>query len=361
MSAETIAPPPVRAPRSPGLDAARALAVIAMVFGHTADATLSDASRALPWIQTYWTFRGLTAPLFLFVAGWAVMTVVDRSGATGFSVLRARLPRVVLLFALGIGLRWPGWGLDRLFAFERDVWKHFLGFDALHCIAASLLAGGLALSLVRNFAGRAVVLGALTVLLPLVTGVVAASAAQRPLPLVLQSALVMDARSPFPVLPWAGYFFAGALVGLLLTKIARQWGKALLLLCLGAAIAAGAWAVGVAQLPGSSAVLFAWRLGQVLMIASLATVLPMAFASRLAPIGKASLVVYVAHLPVVYGWSTFAGLGSRLGRSLELWQVAIIAAVLLAMGMGIASLIGWGKGRLRQLREARTLDPAPGA
>ncbi|MGA9521138.1 MAG: acyltransferase [Myxococcaceae bacterium] len=361
MSADPISLSPVKPPRSPGLDAARALAVLAMVFGHTADATLSEASRALPWIQTYWAFRGLTAPLFLFVSGWAVMTVVDRSGATGLSVLRARLPRVVLLFVFGIGLRWPGWGVDKLLAFDPDVWKHFLGFDALHCIATSLLAGGIVLSLFRNFAGRALALGAMTVLLPLVSGVVAASVAQRGFPLVLQNALVADARSPFPVLPWAGYFFAGALTGLLLTKIARQWVRAVALLCLGAVIAAVAWTVGLANLPTTSAVLFAWRLGQILIIASAAMALPLAFASRLAPIGKASLVVYVAHLPIVYGWSTFAGLGSRLGHSLELWQVAVIAALLLAMGMAIASLIRRGKAWLRQPREARAVEPAPDA
>ncbi len=351
---------PVKAPRSPGLDAARAIAVVAMVIGHTADAMLSDASRAQPWIQTYWAFRGLTAPLFLFVAGWAVITVVDRSGATGFGVLRARLPRVALLFALGIGLRWPGWGLDALFAFDRDVWKHFLGFDALHCIGASLLAGALALSLTRNFAGRAIVLGTLTVLLPLVSGVVAASAAHRALPLVLQNALVADGRSPFPILPWAAYFFAGALTGLLLTRLERQWVRAVSLLVVGAAMAAAAWKLGLAQLPTTSAVLFAWRLGQVLVIASFAMALPLAFASRLAPIGKASLVVYVAHLPVVYGWSTFAGLQARFGRSLEPWQVLLIAAVLLVMGMALATLLRRAKGWLRQVREAREVESAPG-
>jgi acyltransferase len=327
---------PPSAQRAPGLDAARAFAVAAMVFGHTAEATLSPLVRALPAVQTYWGFRGLTAPLFLFVAGWAVITVVERSGLSGWAVVRARLPRVLLLFGFGVFLRFPGWDLGRFFAFDKAVWRHFLGFDALHCVGASLLLGSIVLALTRRFTTRAVALVGLTIVLPLMAGAVASFALSPWMPMPLQNALVAHRTSPFPIFPWAGYFFAGAATGLLLHLIAQRWARAVALVTAGAVITFGAWWVGLADLTQTSPVLFAWRLGQVLVIASLAMVLPLALSSRLTRLGRASLIVYVAHLPVVYGWSTFPGLNSRLGRTLELWQVFLIAAALLVMGLLLA-------------------------
>ena len=90
--------PPARGARNTGLDRARAVAVVAMVMGHTLDAVLSDAARDGVGMVTYWSLRAVTAPLFLFVAGWAFATTVQRTGAHGSSVLRRYLPRVGLLF-----------------------------------------------------------------------------------------------------------------------------------------------------------------------------------------------------------------------------------------------------------------------
>ena len=64
--------PSSRPLRFPALDLARALGVLAMVFGHTCDALLSPAARITPAIATYWKARGLTAPLFMMVSGWVV-------------------------------------------------------------------------------------------------------------------------------------------------------------------------------------------------------------------------------------------------------------------------------------------------
>src|SRR5688572_7118933 len=69
--------------RSAALDAVRAVAVIAMVMGHTLDATLSPEARALPALQVYWMFRGVTAPLFLCVAGWALSGGLARAVGRG--------------------------------------------------------------------------------------------------------------------------------------------------------------------------------------------------------------------------------------------------------------------------------------
>ena len=346
--------------RSPGLDAVRALAVVAMVFGHTADGLLSDSERALPAVQTYWAFRGLTAPLFLFVAGWAVMASVERSRLSGKALFRKRLPRVGLLLFIGYLLRFPGWDLRGLWALHTDVWSQLLGFDALHCIAISLLAGLGVLALTESPRARTLIFGALAVGIPLLSGVLVRAAVSAHLALPLRQPVVADVSSPFPLLPWAAYFFAGAFCAQLLKKVsARQGPQALALLGVGAVLTVVCLRIGQSGLQTSPA-LFGYRLGQVLVLAAGAMALPMIIATRLSLLGRSSLTVYVAHLPMVYGWGIFAGLNARWGRSLTLLQVAGVALVLLVFGLAVAEAIRTFKSWRARPRAGGPALPSPG-
>ena len=79
---------------------------------------------------------------------------------------------------------------------------------------------------------------------------------------------------------------------------------------------------------------------------------PVANAARFSLLGRSSLVVYVAHLPIVYGWSTIPGLASRYGRTFSVGQVLLSATVLLAIGLVIAELIRRVKKRRRPREES---------
>ncbi|MBX5484418.1 MAG: DUF1624 domain-containing protein [Myxococcaceae bacterium] len=330
-----------------GLDAARALATFAMVIGHTADGLLSDAARELPWVKTYWSFRGLTAPLFLFVAGWAVVASVQRDGKTGWALIKARAGRVALLFALGIALRWPGWNVSGVFTFDREVWRHLTGFDALHAVGGSLLLGVLLFSVVRTPRARTAALFAAGAFFPLVSTAVWVWAETMPAPLTLHSALVGDGESPFPLFPWAGYFFCGALTGQVLSFVPKQASRTVALIATGAACVALCAAVGLRDLTQTSPTLFFYRLGQVWIVVGTLSALPMSAAVWLSPLGRSSLVMYVAHLPIVYGWSTIPGLSGRYGRVLSPLQVIAVAAVLLLFGFTLARLLRRAKKWLR--------------
>lgn len=343
---------PTSARRSPGIDALRALAVVAMVVGHTADGLLSAQARALPWIQSYWSFRALTAPLFFFVSGWAVMASVERAALSGWPLLRARLPRVLLLFALAYLLRFPGWDLPGLLTLEPKVIRHVLGFDALHCIGASLFLGALLLSLSSGFRSRVAALALLAIGVPLLSELANRFGMGEGVPLPLRASLATEAASPFPLFPWAGYFFIGALFALAFTRVPDQLGRALALGLAAAALIVFTFGLGPKVLPRLSPMLFAWRLGWVLAIASVMMLLPVGLTRHLAPIGRASLVVYVAHVPVVYGWSGLAGLDVRLGKTLGPLQAVGVAALLLVFGLTLAALVEKG----RRLVRARPLS-----
>src|SRR5690606_10626270 len=133
-----------------------------------------------PLVATYWEFRAVTAPLFLAVSGWAVATVTLRS--TGGSVLSARWRRVVLLPVLGLLLRLPTWNLSGLFGLDRAIWEHFLAFDALHGVAASLLVAALVFDRFPTRRGRLLSMAVLALVFPLVSATVWTLARGLPFP-----------------------------------------------------------------------------------------------------------------------------------------------------------------------------------
>ncbi len=354
---------PPKPPRIPTLDAARALGVVAMVFGHTMDAVLSPEVRALPAMVTYWQARGLTAPLFMLVSGWAVTVAISRSGGRGLAVPRARLGRVLLLLAIGYGLRWPGWAIERFARGELDVWAHFLAFDALHTIALSLLAAALVLALPwtrREKVGAFLALSVLSVALgmrdpaPLVPSAAELSAT---LP-GMAVAQALGGSSPFPLFPWATYFFVGAVIGL----VSRGSGlrRAAGLAAGGGALLAGTFSVGMANLPPADPRLVAFRIGAVLLALAALSLVPAAAAARVAPLGRASLGVYAIHVAVVYGWSTLDGLAWRIGPTRSFASAVLIASMVLGASYALHLAVGGaarsGAAALRRVRERLSGD-----
>ena len=87
--------------------------------------------------------------------------------------------------------------------------------------------------------------------------------------------------------------------------------------------------------------------------------LPLAWSARLAPIGRSSLVIYVAHLPLVYGWSTFPGMVSSVGRVLSPAQVLSVAAILLVGGLGLADVLRRAGVWMREARSEKGPEAAP--
>ena len=359
--------PPSRSPRIASLDAARALGVVAMVVGHTLDAVVAISVRDTPIVVAYWKARGLTAPVFMAAAGWAVTAAVGRGRTGGLAIPVGRLPRVALLLALGYALRWPGWGRALLLAGDPAVWAHLLAFDALHAIAVSLLAAALVLALpwtARERAGAFALLAVLSVALGMggAAPLPVAPAALPPAPFAMALAQAAGGTSPFPLFPWAAYFFAGAVVGLLAGD-ASGW-RAAVMGAIGAAIVGATCWTGVGTMPPGHPILFVFRVGVVLVLFAALSAVPPALAARAAPFGRASLGVYVAHVPVVYGWSTFEGLAQRIGPTLSpLQALGVSAAVLgasLALHHAAAALAAAARASLRALRERRSLAVAAG-
>nr|WP_274621969.1 acyltransferase [Myxococcus fulvus] len=313
--------------RHPGLDGARGLAVLAMVLGHTLDALLSAEARLLPWVQHYWTFRGVTAPLFLLVSGWAVVAALGTRPNAARDTLGRRVRRSLLLLFLGYFLHWPGWHAVRDLGWTDAMVSHVLTFDALQCIGFALLVGSVLLALVPAQGGRPLVLLVLAVGIPLVSATVWKLGVG--LPGALQQFLGSAAGSRFPFFPWAGYFFAGAFAAYALHLLRPGWPQGLALLALGAGML-GLTRMTTADWTPASAWLVAYRVGQGLLVLGAVNLAPVRLSKLLAPFGRLSLWIYVLHLPVVYGWADIAGLAGRIGPRL---------GVPAAVGIGVAMLV----------------------
>lgn len=324
-----------------------------MVFGHTMHATLSLDVRAEPLIATYWQFRAVTAPLFLAVAGWAVATVTMRS--RGGSVLSARWRRVLLLLCLGLLLRFPFWNVSGWLSFERSIWEHFLAFDALHGVAASLLIAALAFDLFRTRRSRLFAMTTLAITFPLVGSHVWSIARDLPFPTAM---ILGGSTSPFPVFPWAGFFFAGAVIGIA-TNGWKPERRGIVLVALSAVFLLIAGRPD--GLPVTDPSLHLWRLGQVLLVLSAACVVPASFAARVVPIGKSTLGVYVIHIAIVYGWFGWPGLMWKVGRTLGFFEATALAAVVFVVSYAGARLVSRADLPKLLSRLLPTASPAPSA
>ncbi|MBM7118125.1 acyltransferase family protein [Archangium primigenium] len=320
--------------RHPGLDAARGLAVVAMVLGHTLDALLAPGMREHPWVQHYWTLRGITAPLFLLVAGFAVVAALGTSPDSARGSFPRRWRRALLLLFLGYLLHWPGWGTVQALGWSEALRERLFAFDALQSIGVSLGVGATVLALARGTWSRALALAVLAVGIPLASPW--AWTAVTHAPVELRQAVGMPGTR-FPLFPWAGFFFAGALVAHLLRALRPGWPQGLALVLLGAGLL-----FTTARLPSDwspqSAWLVAYRVGQGLLVLGAVNLVPRLFTQPLAPLGRTTLWLYVLHLPVVYGWSGIAGLAGRVGPVLDLGPALLVGLALLAVCFSLALL-----------------------
>lgn len=327
----------LRPPRHPALDAARGFAVVAMVLGHTLHALLSPTARADEWVQRYWELRGVTAPLFLLVSGWALVAALDPRPGAARATYGRRVRRALLLIFLGYLLHWPGWETAKWLGWGDALVARIFEFDALPCIGFSLLLGATVLALTPGNKSRVLVLAVLTAGIPLVSEAMWRWSPS--LPIVLQQA-VGSQGSRFPLFPWAGFFFAGALAAQLFRLLRPGWPQGLALAVLGATLISFAHYTPSDWRP-MSPWLVAFRVGEGLLVLAAVSFTPVRLSRRLAPLGRLSLWVYVLHLPVVYGWAGIPGLADRVGATLELGPALLIGLGLLVISYIVARLGRW--------------------
>jgi uncharacterized membrane protein len=334
--------PGALAPRLSFLDLARCLAIVLMVFAHLVDALLLPEQWGSSFGLLYRHARGITAPLFFAVSGWAfAVAVVARfeQHRDAGPLRRARFRRAAVLFLWGSALTLPWWADGFPFAAADDVWIPFRHFGVLHCLAAALVA---ALGLVRlsRTPTRFALLSA---------GAAAASVLAAPfvhallpgLPAYVQGMFDQGSfTGAFPLFPWTAFFFSGAAFGAWArlqrwstTRIARR-----AVVLAGLSLAASLAMAGVCyrliptERVWTSPGLYLLRQSVAFaLLAAMAALAPLVRGRYFALPARHALSFYVGHMVLIWGVPKVLGLHHRIGFTLTFAEVAWMTATMLAL------------------------------
>jgi uncharacterized membrane protein len=314
-----------------------------MILAHVIDSWTRDADRQRDAFFTLFFIGGLASPLFLFLAGLAgsmsAASKARRAGshAVGAAAARARGWEI---FALGLVFRVQAQllGLGPL--------ANILRVDMLNAMGLSLVAASWAWQASPDRRRRITIFALLTTTVSLMTPFVRATPWLTLLPDPIEAYLrPTGVYSAFPLFPWAGFLFAGALVGDLVDAARESPRRHLYLQCgLSTAAVLGIWLGWTASFRPAlfptarfwhdSPTFFLIRLGAATLTVPAAwlverlvwhpALLP------LATLGRSSLFVYWIHIEMVYGV-----IAEPIKRTLPLWQSLIGTALITLVVYGL--------------------------
>ncbi|MDH4211092.1 MAG: heparan-alpha-glucosaminide N-acetyltransferase domain-containing protein [candidate division WOR-3 bacterium] len=330
------------------LDMLRALAVAEMIHGHSLEGLLDTALRSTPFFVNWTHVRGYTAPVFLFAAGFAfaLATLPRVDEYSKFSkTLLTRLRRLFFVVLLGYLMYLPYFSLRQtILSIGTSGWDNLLRVDILRCIGVSALFLQLWFLLKPKRIATWIVVGAITIALPILTPVVRQSDFVLNLPAFIRYYFV-DSR--FPLFYYASFLFLGFMLGSLFTNRQGSWLKysviaAVLLILFGQVLN---WSGALYALRG-----FITRGGVIILLTVLlerGERLWERMPRAVKYFGKESLVVYVVHLMIIYGSVLNRGLVSYWGRTLSYSEVYLFVVWLFAAMVILAYF--WHKLKLEHM------------
>ncbi len=345
------------------IDWARGVAVLVMIEAHTVDAWTRASARRGPAYRDAIILGGFAAPMFLWLAGVAVVlsaTAAVRRGASRKDAATTVCRRGLEIFVLAF--------LFRLQAFIVSPGSHPVALfrvDILNIMGPAIVLAGLIWILSESATVLAVAYSGLAAAFAMLAPIARTIGGVDRLPLWVQWYIRPAGEfTTFTAFPWAGFVFAGAAAGALLSKASEGGMRRLYVLHLGLA-AAGLVLVGVgfytASLPSiyrqssfwtSSPTYFAIRVGVIttgLAILFAAERLASRFGVTVTPLerfGRRSLFVYWIHVELVYGYATWP-----IHGRLPLWGVGVAYVAFTALMY--AAVVWWDRFSARPRRWRR--------
>ncbi|MFH0735781.1 MAG: heparan-alpha-glucosaminide N-acetyltransferase domain-containing protein [bacterium] len=345
------------------IDLMRALAVLLMVQGHTIHTLLGSEYRTLDSVFFYsWhTIRGFTAPIFMFTAGLAFTYLLreNKQPVKGNVRIKKGLKRVGILLGIGYLLRFPTYDIFNFSDVTYAQWQTFFTVDALHLIGMGLLFViglvylGEKLKLTDNVIFT---FGALFFFL--FAPSVLSSNLYTHFPGPIAAYFTERGGSLFPLFPWAGYVISGAILGSFIANnktFAKTKVFSYNLIFIGS-LAISLSAI-ISQLNIHGAIKDAYwveitklillRVGVVTALYGIASILEkkITYLPKIVrQMGSNTLLIYVAHLIILYGCAWFPGIYSVAGERLNAF--ASVSAALIMITLMILMVIFTGKYKL---------------
>ena len=342
------------------IDLYRGWAIMVMIETHIVNQFLSAYYSKGVFIHFLNFFNGMVAPSFLFISGFSFFISLSRK----IDVIKT-LKKVFFVWGIAYALHLPYYSLKKVF-FELNNTQYldFIQADVLHCMAVGwllLLAAKLLIKDEKAFtvflwiAGAGFVLAA-----PFIWKIDFGQF----LPLPIAAYFNSKYRSMFPIFPWLGFMFAGALAAHYFFK-AKNLVKDNRYMHYLTFTGAGLFVIslliflipfsffGLKSDWGAKPYFFAARLGLALLFLSAMYFYEkhysvksriMLFASREA------LGIYVWHLMFMYSIQFYGKpLGEIFYKSFNIWQSVLATLTLIALMIILATLWNTLKSRLPRL------------
>ena len=349
------------------LDWVRGVAVLIMIEAHVLDAWTHASDRTRPLFGYAMILGGLGAPLFLFLAGVAVVL----SAASKFRKTGDFAASWWVVQKRG----WQVFGLAFLFRLQSYILSggysalSLLKVDILNVMGPAIVMAALTGRIAQRRAVRGVLFALAAAAIALLTPLVRATPLLAWLPDPVEWYLrPSPGRTNFTLFPWAGFVFAGAAVGVVIDSLRPAEQARRLQAALSVAGASLVWLAYEASFQPSlfarseywttSASFFFLRVGLLMLL------LPLGYLWEHAPLrhkfsswsplvefGRASLFVYWIHVEMVYGFFS-----RPIRRSLSLEGALAAYALFTVFLLGLVRLKSWlVEGRAIYLTDSKSV------
>ena len=187
-----------------------------MVQGHALDVLLAPNYRAGA-IYNFWLFlRGITAPMFLTLSGFAFAIVTTRrwdSYLHNSPEMRRRIIRFCTLIFLGYWMHMPVRSPLSIPLMDADAWQRWLQVDVLQCIGFTMLVLQLLVLAARTPRRFAAFAGGLACFVVICAHFTWSAQWGSHLPAFFAAYCNGLSGSLFPLFPWAAYACTGVCLG----------------------------------------------------------------------------------------------------------------------------------------------------
>lgn len=342
------------------IDQFRGWAVLFMIETHVLNAFLNANLRSSLSYKALDFINGLVAPAFLFIAGFAFAIVALRKWEDYLRLGRPfwqQFRRYLFVGLVGYLLHLPGFSLPRLIATLR--WNEpnvFWGVDVLHCIALSLLLMLLLVPLLRRQKLFFVFLAMAALAVVLVTRMVYSLDIASLLPAALVGYFKRVPGSQFPIFPWLAYVWLGAFFSWLWQEakgkeLEKKYFRdvfiagGLMIVIFFIVLLQPLFKVELSSFSPSWPHFFFLKLALILLLLACSWHGEQKWGNRPAPVttvGQESLLVYAAHLAVIYG-TFWPSLSFIIGKTRSWLEVTAMALVLIGAMFILA--LAWHGGK----------------
>jgi len=341
------------------IDILRAWAVLLMVFWHLTDALILNSIRKSDPFYVTQFVGGLVAPMFLFAAGFAsaILILKKRDSFISFTTydFRKRMINILIILIVAYLLHLPERNtFSVILSRSGEAYLHFVKTDVLQTIATGMLALHIIFLFIKNIKMYFYFVLITGILFIVLTPYVWLIDFGKYLPVEIATYFTPAYYSLFPIFPWFGYLFLGAVLQLMIENQDGDKGDKVLLekiVVSGVVMIVLGLSTHLAGIKTSvnynfwvtSMNIFMIKLGIVFILIYLFSVLneKLNYDMKIfKPFSTESLFVYVTHLLIIYGGNAHT-MQTIFGRTFNWLQLVVMYFVMIFALLFAAK--GWSK------------------